>query len=170
MKMGKTGARGTAVLAALVLFVSACGGSGYGDTLEPTAPRAPTERPTNAPTLAAPPSATAEPTMGAAPNETVTAAPSAQLTLVASGVRFEQASLTAPAGMVTIEFANRDQGIPHNVHVFKGGDASGTSIASTEIQAGAVQQTLALGELPAGVYFFRCDVHPSQMMGTLTVS
>jgi plastocyanin len=85
-------------------------------------------------------------------------------------VRFALPALSAPAGIVTIEFDNRDQGIRHNVHFFRGGDASGTSIGSTEIQAGAIQQTLALGELPAGAYFYQCDVHSSQMRGTLTVS
>jgi plastocyanin len=120
-----------------------------------------------------PDDAQASPTAVAAPASTPTAsapAPAAQLTVVAASVRFLQSSLTAPVGLVTITFDNRDEGISHNLHVFSGSDAFGAEIGSTEIRAGAVQQTLALGELAAGTYFYQCDVHPSRMMGTLTVS
>jgi plastocyanin len=67
-------------------------------------------------------------------------------------------------------FENRDEGIPHNVHFFSGADASGEDLAATAIEAGAGGQTLALGDLAPGAYFYQCDVHPSQMTGTLTVS
>ena len=160
MNINKAAASATFALTALALIAGACGGSGYGDAADQTAE----------PTLAAAPSATAEATVEAAPSSTAVAAPATRLTLVASSVRFEQTSLTAPAGAVTIAFDNRDEGIPHNVHVFGGGDASGRSIASTEIETGAAQQMLELGELAAGAYFYQCDVHPSQMIGTLTVS
>ena len=156
-----------AVLAAVGLLISACGSAGYSDTPEQTAVVAAKATPTAEPTTATT-NSTPEPTVSASP--TTTAAPPTRLMIVAEAVRFAPPSLTATAGLVTIAFDNRDQGIPHNVHFFRGGDASGTSIASTEIQGGAVQQTLALGELQAGAYFYQCDVHPSQMMGTLTVS
>jgi plastocyanin len=158
---------GVTVLAALAFLIGACGGtdySGAAQTSSPAQPPARTTEPTSAPTSVA---ATATvPTSDA----TATPAQLAEITLVASSVRFEQRSLAAPAGDVTIAFDNRDQGVSHNVHVFRGNDTSGDDIGSTEIEAGAIQQTLVLGDLAPGSYFYQCDVHPAQMMGTLTVS
>jgi plastocyanin len=85
-------------------------------------------------------------------------------------VAFSTGSLSAPAGMVTINFSNNDNGINHNVHVYAGANASGTSVGATAIAMGPTQQSLNLGALTPGSYFYRCDVHPSQMTGTLTVS
>jgi plastocyanin len=152
MTLKKVGGVTTGALTALALFIGACGGNdAVGDVAAP--------EPTNTTT------ASASPTLGATP----AAQPSA-LTLVAESVQFKQRSLSAPAGPVTIAFDNSDSGIPHNVHVFAGNDASGASLGSTDIQAGAVQQTLELRDLAPGSYFYQCDVHPSRMFGTLTVS
>jgi len=166
-----------AVLAAIALLIGACGGTDYGDAAETSSPAPPparTTEPTSAPTSVAtaelaPTSVT---TAAPAPTSDATAAPAqpSEITLVASSVRFEQRSLAAPAGEVTIAFDNRDQGVSHNVHVFRGNDASGDDIGATEIETGAIRQTLALGDLAAGSYFYQCDVHPSQMTGTLTIS
>jgi len=156
-----------AALAALAILIGACGGTDYGDaaqTSSPAPPAARTTEPTSAPASV--------PTDAPAPTAEATDAPAqpSEVTLVASSVRFEQQSLAAAAGEVTIAFDNRDQGLPHNVHVFRGNDASGDDIGSTEIETGAVRQTLALGDLAAGSYFYQCDVHPSQMTGTLAIS
>jgi len=40
----------------------------------------------------------------------------------------------------------------------------------TEVTPGPVEQTLSLGQLAAGQYFYKCDVHPEAMSGMLTVS
>lgn len=152
MTRNNTVASVTAALAGLSLLIGACGGGGYGGTAPSTATGA----------------ATASPVIGSAP-PAATAAP-AELTLVASSIRFDTQSLRAPAGEVAIAFSNRDQGIAHNVHVFRGSDASGEDVASAQIQTGPSQQTLALGKLAPGSYFYHCDVHPDQMMGTLTVT
>ena len=173
MKLNKTAALAVAGLAALTMFMGACE-SGYSDTPEATRTRVTTPRPRSERTPAVTESpatavATAQPALST-PSTTAVPAPSTQLNLVASSVRFEQPALIAPAGIITIAFDNRDEGVPHNVHIFAGTSASGADVGSTEIQTGAVQQTLALGDLVAGSYFFQCDVHPSQMMGTLTVS
>ncbi len=82
---------------------------------------------------------------------------------------FDRRSLTAPAGTITIKVENRDKGIPHNIHVFKGTDASGPSVGATAVEPGPVQQTLTL-KLSPGTYYYHCDVHPATMTGILTVT
>jgi plastocyanin len=66
---------------------------------------------------------------------------------------------------VTINFANNDNGIPHNVHVHAGPNASAATIGATQIASGPVMQTLNLGTLAAGAYFYRCEVHASEHDG-----
>jgi len=118
-----------------------------------------------------PPAVAASPTPGGAPAASPTAAaPVATLTLVAQNILFDQTSLAMTAGQpLTITFDNKDSGIPHNLHVYKGKDASGESVASTEIAAGPKTETLNFGPLTAGDYYFQCDVHPTTMFGALTV-
>jgi plastocyanin len=91
------------------------------------------------------------------------------LELVGANTLFDKDELEAPAGTVTIEFDNRDGGIPHNVAVYEGEDATDDSVGATELEVGPVQQTLTL-ELEPGTYFYQCDAHPSTMSGILTVT
>ena len=91
------------------------------------------------------------------------------LQIAGVGSTFDADELTAAAGSVTIEFDNRDAGVVHNLHVFKGANAQGESIDATDIAVGPVQQTLTM-ELEAGDYFYQCDAHPTTMKGTLAVT
>ncbi len=159
---------------ALAGVATACGSSGDKDptpvqTFKVTPasgatkpPASPTARATAATTAAATSAATA----AASPTTT---SGGATLTLVAKNILFDKATLTASAGDVTINVDNQDGGIPHNVHVFKGDSASGSSVGATPINTGPVKDTLKL-RLDAGSYFYQCDVHPTTMSGKLTVS
>jgi plastocyanin len=115
------------------------------------------------------------PTATAAPVEETPTQPSGGsggetvLELVAANILFDKDELEAPAGTITIEFDNRDGGIPHNVAVYEGEDATGESVGATELGVGPVQQTLTL-ELEPGTYFYQCDAHPATMSGILTVT
>lgn len=91
------------------------------------------------------------------------------ISIAAVNILFDKTKLTASAGTVKIEFDNKDGGIPHNINVFDGKDASAKSLGATAIEAGPVKQELTL-DLKAGSYFYQCDVHPTTMIGTLTVS
>jgi len=111
------------------------------------------------------PAAPATLTVGATGSPAASGAP---IQLVGQDTKFDQVSLTAASGPVTIAFANKDAGTAHNVHVFAGKDAKATSAGQTELEVGPVDQELKL-DLAPGVYYFQCDAHPTTMKGTLTV-
>jgi plastocyanin/mono/diheme cytochrome c family protein len=103
---------------------------------------------------------------GASPT---TEAASTNLTITAENTAWDKSTLTAVAGQpLTVAVDNKDSGVSHNIHFFKGADATGTDVASTQIQPGPATETLNFGPLAAGDYFYQCDVHPTQMTGTLT--
>lgn len=93
-----------------------------------------------------------------------------ELRVVAEGIAFDQGCLAAPAGKpFTIEFQNDDAGIPHNVAIYTDPSAT-TSLFVGEIFAGPDGRTYQVPPLDPGTYFFRCDVHPTQMTGTFVVA
>lgn len=145
---------GALLAAGIVVGATACGGGAKAGS-DPAA--APTTQ-SNAPAQTAP-TVQPAPTAAAAPNS---------VTLVASNLLFDKKELQAAAGDVAIEFDNQDASVPHNVHVFAGGDATGTSAGTTTVEPGPIKQSLSL-KLAKGAYFFQCDVHPTTMTGTLTV-
>ena len=114
--------------------------------------------------------AAASPTQGT-PQSTATSGGGggSTISIAAVNILFDKTKLTASAGTVKIEFDNKDGGIPHNINVFDGKDASAKSLGATALEAGPVKQELTL-DLKAGSYFYQCDVHPTTMTGTLTVS
>jgi cytochrome c oxidase subunit II len=104
-------------------------------------------------------------------SQSPTPAPSGQpgqvtLDLAAKDVKFDKASLEAPADQpFTIKFQNDDPSISHNVAIH---DASGQEVFKGEIFNGADVRTYPIPALKAGTYTFSCTVH-STMTGTLTV-
>ncbi len=137
----------------------------------PSPPNPPTITGSNGPVCGqyAPAPAPTAATPGAAASPTA-AAGSTELKLVGKALAFDTSTLTGVAGKeLTVTFDNEDAGTPHNVQFFKGADATGESIGATEIASGPVVQTLKIGPLDAGSYFYQCDVHPTTMTGTLTV-
>jgi plastocyanin len=79
-------------------------------------------------------------------------------------IAFDQTSLTAAAGSVTITFTN-ESGIPHNVGI----EGNGVDEISETITEGSTDLTV---DLEAGEYTFYCGVgghRAGGMEGTLTV-
>ena len=116
------------------------------------------------------PTAAAGGTPAAGATPTAAAAAATDLKLVGKNLAFDTQTLTGAAGKeLTVTFDNQDSGTPHNLHFYKGADATAPSIANTDIATGPVTQTLKVGPLDAGTYYYQCDVHPTTMNGVLTV-
>lgn len=92
------------------------------------------------------------------------------LEVTASGTSFDTDCLAAPADEpFEILFNNQDQGLPHNVAIYT--DSSAAEVLfQGETFAGPDEQTYQVDPLQAGDFFFRCDVHPTQMTGTFVVA
>jgi len=58
-------------------------------------------------------------------------------------------------------FKNDDKGIPHNVSIFAGADATAAPILKGDIVAGPADITYNFKTPGPGDYFFQCDVHPN---------
>jgi copper-containing nitrite reductase len=111
--------------------------------------------PSVAPTGAPAPAATCEPDGTA-------------LSISAQNLAFSSDCLAVPAAMdFTIAFDNQDQAVPHNVAIYTDSSAT-TPLFVGDLVTGPASTTYQVPGLPAGVYFFRCDVHPS-MNGTFIV-
>lgn len=91
----------------------------------------------------------------------------AEIAMVPS-ILFDRNELTIPADTdVTVTADNRDQAVSHNFAVYTD-ESAAEDLGKTEICSGPCVDEVTLN-LPAGEYFFRCDVHPNQMTGTLIV-
>jgi plastocyanin len=86
-----------------------------------------------------------------------------RVTLVADDLRWDTDCLRAPAGALTIEVDNRDEGQNHNVHL-----PTAPGSPATDLEQGRSRQELDV-DLVAGSYEYICDIHPN-MVGTLTVA
>ncbi|HEY8987535.1 MAG TPA: cytochrome c oxidase subunit II [Candidatus Limnocylindrales bacterium] len=108
----------------------------------------------------------------AAANATPPPAPSGAaagptIPLVAQGIKFDQATLTAPSTGFTIHFDNKDTaGTPHDVDIF---DASGAKVVDNKVITAPATIDYPIAPLAAGSYKFQCSIHPTLMFGTLTV-
>lgn len=105
------------------------------------------------------------PGSGGPPPSAVTA----DVSITAHNIAFEETSLTAPGGRAfTIAFTNDDAGIPHDVSIRKG-TPTGDEVFKGTIFPGVATMVYNVPVLPAGQYAFICDVHPTTMTGTLTI-
>jgi plastocyanin len=96
--------------------------------------------------------------------------PSVTVDLTAQNISFDSTRIQVPAGAsVTIKFTNRDNGIPHNFAVYESPAAKKSIFKGKNITGpDTITYTFTAPDKP-GNYFFRCDVHPSRMTGTLVV-
>jgi plastocyanin len=89
--------------------------------------------------------------------------------LTASNTSFDTEEITLAAGAeTTIQFDNQDQGLTHNFALYED-ESADTAIFQGDIIEGPDTTEYTFTAPDAGTYFFRCDVHPTQMTGTAIV-
>ncbi len=112
------------------------------------------------------------PTATVTPTATAPAAggQGATVEIAADNMAFDTSTVTVPAGAaVTMNFENRDEGVPHNVAVYTDSSAT-TPIYVGEIVTGPAETAYTFtAPSEPGTYYFRCDVHPS-MNGEFVVT
>jgi plastocyanin len=119
-----------------------------------------TAGPSGAPVASAPAGVVTAPTT--APSE----APAADVVVTASGIKWVNSSITAPADApFTLALDNQDNGVPHDILIT---DASGNEVFRSDTITGKAVKVYDVPALPAGTYSFVCTIHPN-MTGTVTV-
>ena len=71
---------------------------------------------------------------------------------------------------VTINFTNKDAGIPHNFALYTDSSATKSIFVGQIITGPATATYTFTAPATPGTYFFRCDVHPTNMTGSLVVT
>jgi plastocyanin len=95
--------------------------------------------------------------------------PAVTVNLTAQNLAFDQSTITVAAGSaVTINFSNKDSGIPHNFALYTDSSAS-KSIFVGNTATGVTTTTYTFSAPAKGTYYFRCDFHPTQMSGSFIV-
>jgi plastocyanin len=102
--------------------------------------------------------------------EMATCTPSGtNLRILANNLHFDRDCLAAPANEAfTVTLINQENGIPHNISIYPTGQG-GTALLKGEIVTGVQTTVYRVQGLPAGTYYFQCDVHPD-MNGALVVA
>jgi cytochrome c oxidase subunit 2 len=87
--------------------------------------------------------------------------------IAADRIAFDKPCLTAEAGKpFTLRFDNKEP-VLHNVTIFEGADANTRPVLREPPFTGPRVETYQVPALKAGRHFYRCDVHPEAMTGTL---
>lgn len=92
----------------------------------------------------------------------------ATIAMSAAGLQFSTDQIAGPADVAnTISFDNQDAGVPHDIAIFN--DAGFTdNVFTGDLVTGPASIEYSLPALPAGTYYFRCDVHTT-MQGVYVV-
>jgi plastocyanin len=90
------------------------------------------------------------------------------VTVVAQNIAFDTAQIDLPADApTTITFDNRDAGVPHNIAIYNDSSLA-ENLFTGDIVTGPATAEYQVPALPAGEYYFHCDVHPN-MSGSVVV-
>ncbi len=132
-----------------------------------------TPSPMPMPAFSPPPTPAVTPT----PSQTITATPSppapgasVTISLSAKNLVFDMNEINVMAGAaVTVNFNNQDVNIPHNFAVYTSQSATTQIFVGQIISGPSTIVYKFTAPVTPGNYFFRCDVHPTTMIGTLVV-
>jgi plastocyanin len=87
--------------------------------------------------------------------------------ITAENLEFDANTIEAPAGETwTITLVNNDSA-PHNISIYT--EEGGEEIVIGDVINGGETVEVEVPALDAGEYFFVCDVHPTEMTGTVVV-
>jgi plastocyanin len=90
------------------------------------------------------------------------------VTVVAQNIAFDTAQIDLPADApTTITFDNRDAGMQHNIAIYNDSSLA-ENLFTGDIVTGPATAEYQVPGLPAGEYYFHCDVHPN-MSGSVVV-
>lgn len=95
------------------------------------------------------------------------------INLVAQSMAFDTKQISVPAGAaVTVIFNNKDTGIRHNFAVYQNlsGGQTKTVFVGDVITGPSTITYRFIAPAAGNRYFFVCDVHPTIMKGTFTVT
>jgi cytochrome c oxidase subunit II len=105
-----------------------------------------------------------------APSPAATTGSATNIDLTAQNMAFDKKTITVPAGtQITINFNNKDNNTPHNFSVYTDASAGTAIFVGTIITGPSTTNYKFTSPAKPGNYFFRCDVHPTTMTGTLIV-
>jgi cytochrome c oxidase subunit 2 len=87
-------------------------------------------------------------------------------TLTATNVSWSVNCIRVHAGQpVTVTLQNNDSGIQHNFSIYTAPDLK-KNLFKAPLLTGPASEVLHVPALPAGTYYFQCDVHGQAMSGT----
>ena len=82
-------------------------------------------------------------------------------TVVAADLAFDTDTIELLADTeTTITLDNQDAGTPHNIAIYTD-DSLGESLFAGELVTGPATAEYTVPAIPAGEYYFHCDVHPT---------
>ncbi len=159
----------------LVLLAAAAGPAAGCSSATTATPPASTTSPvptlsTTTPTQTSPATSSTPAPTQTTTSASTTASNKVSIDLVAQNIAFNMNKITVPAGAaVTLTFNNKDAGVPHNFSLYTDTNAS-TAIFQGQIVTGPGTATYTFtAPTKTGTYFFRCDIHPTTMTGSLIV-
>ena len=95
------------------------------------------------------------------------APPSSQINIVAHNVSWDTKCIGVPAGQpFTVTMKNDDNGIDHNFSIYDGPSMK-KNLFKGPVFKGPASKVLHVPALPAGTYYFQCDIHGQAMSGTI---
>ncbi|HLZ72705.1 MAG TPA: cupredoxin domain-containing protein [Dehalococcoidia bacterium] len=152
---------------ALLLLIAACSSNNNkNNAVSTVSPGGGANAPVNATTVAAP--STPAAAHSAVPAQASPVAGAQALTETATDNKYSETQFTVKANQpVALTLKNEGQAV-HNWHLLDATDAGGKEIKGALLDPGK-SETLDFTIAKPGTYHFQCDVHPTEMKGTLVV-
>jgi len=95
--------------------------------------------------------------------------PQDEFTITAHNIQWDKACIAVEAGKPSeVTIVNRDAGIAHDFAVWRSAKLKHRIFVTHKV-SGVATKTFKLPALPAGTYYFQCDVHGPAMSGTFVV-